>query len=138
MTTRLGAFGLAAILLAACTRPADPPRADLARTESPRPPSPPADSPPGFVNRVWKVSQSSGVEPGTYYVFLSDSTLLITSAHGTPALGRWRQAGDTLSLVEEGIPHMGTVVRLEANEFAIRLAEGGTPLDITFIPGARP
>lgn len=134
----LGALGLAAVLLVACAPTANSPRAESPRAESSRSSCPPADSSPGFVNRVWKVSRSSGVEPGTYYVFLSDRTLLITSPHGTPALGRWRAAGDTLTLVEEGIPHAATVVSLGANGFVIRLAERGTPLDITFVPGATP
>ncbi len=56
----------ATLLLAACSQPA----------------------PPAFANKVWKALTSSAVEPGTFYVFLSDGTLLITPAHGTSALGR--------------------------------------------------
>jgi hypothetical protein len=109
------------------------------------PPSPPAqqtssaavDSVPAFTNRIWKVSRSSGVEPGALYVFLSDSTLLIASAHGTPLVGRWTYRGDTLTLVEEGIPHRATA-RLAGAEFGIRFVDRGAPLEITFTPGGAP
>ncbi|MBA2458354.1 MAG: Gmad2 immunoglobulin-like domain-containing protein [Gemmatimonadales bacterium] len=98
--------------------------------------SAPADSLPAFVNRVWKVSRSAGVERGQLYTFLGDGTLLIASFHGTPMLGRWSYRRDTLTLVEEGIPHPATVLRLQADTFSIRIHGPKTPLDITFTPGA--
>ena len=59
---------------------------------------------PGFVNRVWRVSESSGVAPGTLYVFLSEGTLLVTSPQSKPALGSWRTEAGVLTMVEEFIP----------------------------------
>jgi hypothetical protein len=96
------------------------------------------DSAPAFVSKLWKVSRSSGVEPGTLYAFFADGTLLITSSHGTPALGRWEYSGDTLTLIEEGIPHPATVQRLLADTFAIALRDRGAPLDITFVRETAP
>ena len=61
----------------------------LACSPSSRPPEPPA----GFVNRVWKVSESSAVAPGTLYAFLSEGTIVIASEHGTPSFGRSTGAG---------------------------------------------
>lgn len=113
----------AVLLLAACSRPAPP--AEAAR----------ADSTPGFANRVWMVGEKSAGDPGAFYVFLSDGTLLITSRHGTPSLGRWRYAGDTLTLVEEGIAHPAAVLRQETEELAIRFSGPGEPFEITFVPG---
>lgn len=89
---------------------------------------------PSFVNRVWKVERSTGIQPGAFYVFLSDSTLLIASAQGTPALGRWTYAGDTLTLIEEGIAHRATVTKLTSEELSIVLAGRGDSLAITFVP----
>ena len=40
-----------------------------------------------LVNRVWKVDDASHVAPGQLYVFLSEGTLVIASAHGTPTVG---------------------------------------------------
>ncbi|HUQ15100.1 MAG TPA: hypothetical protein VM094_03525 [Gemmatimonadales bacterium] len=96
------------------------------------------DSAPAFVNKLWKVSRPSSVEPGTLYVFFADGTLLITSSHGTPALGRWEHRGDTLTLIEEGIPHPATVRRLLADTFAIAFQGRGAPLDITFVRETAP
>ncbi len=51
------------------------------RNQSPRPsPNPVTGSTPGFIDKVWRVSESSAVAPGTLYLFLSEGTLLITSA----------------------------------------------------------
>ena len=93
---------------------------------------------PAFVNRVWKVSRSAGVERGQLYTFLGDGTLLIASSHGTPMLGRWSYRRDTLTLIEEGIAHPATVLRLQADTFSIRIHGPKAPLDITFTPGAAP
>lgn len=129
------ALALAAgLLLQACSRPG-PPAEQI--VEAPAD-SLPADSLPAFVNRVWKVSRSAGVEKGQLYTFLGDGTLLIASFHGTPSLGRWTYRRDTLTLVEEGLPHPATVLRLEADTFSIRIHGPAAPLDITFTPGAAP
>lgn len=94
----------------------------------------PVDQPPAFANRVWKVDASSAVERGTLYVFLGDGTLLITSAHGTPSLGRWETAGAGLALVEEGLRHPADVLALTVDTFTIRVRSPGQPVDITFVP----
>src|SRR5205809_449155 len=66
----------------------------------------------GFVNRVWRVSKSSSVAPGTLYVFLSDGTLVITSRQSKPALGSWSKKEGGLIMVEEGLPYDVEVLRL--------------------------
>jgi putative lipoprotein len=97
-------------------------------------PSRPADAPGGFVNRVWKVSQSSTVAPGTLYAFLSEGTMVIASEYGTPSLGQWRQRGDTLTLVEEGLPYRTEVLQLARDTFKVRIHNPGEPVEITFVP----
>ena len=91
---------------------------------------------PQFANRVWKVAKGSEGDPGTFYVFLSDGSLLITSPHGTPSLGTWHYSGDVLTMVEEGLPHQATVLRSTLDTFAIRIAGPGQPVLLTFVPGA--
>ncbi len=131
MTTRFVALRPGLILIGvascafACSKPSRTPM-QAARA--------PADSAPSFVNKVWKVSRSSAVEAGALYVFLSDGTLLIASSHGTPSLGRWTFGSDTLTLVEESIPHRASVLRLARSELSIRFTDHGAPLDITFTP----
>ena len=131
----LVAVSLAAgFLLPACTRP-DPP---VERDEKAPHGTALPDSSPEFVNRLWKVGRSSGVEPGTLYAFFGDGTLLITSSHGTPALGRWEYRDRTLTLIEEGIPYPATVRVLQPDSFAITVESPGTPLDITFVRATAP
>jgi hypothetical protein len=129
--------GIAAgLLLQACSRPGPP--AEKAAATQPGVEAAQADSAPAFVNKLWKVSRSSGVEPGTLYVFFAEGTLLITSSHGTPALGRWEYGKDTMTLVEEGIRHPATVQRILPDTLAISLRGRGTPLDITFVRETAP
>jgi hypothetical protein len=87
-----------------------------------------------FVNRVWQVGSSSSGEPGALYVFLSDGTLLITSAHGTPLLGTWKYEGGGLTMVEEGIPYKVDILKLSGDEFRIRSHNPGEPVEIGFVP----
>jgi hypothetical protein len=91
---------------------------------------------PDFANRVWKVAKGSEGDPGTFYVFLSDGSMLVTSPHGTPALGAWHYSGEVLTLVEEGIPHQATILRTTPDTFSIRIAGPGRPVLLTFIPAA--
>lgn len=126
----------AGIFLQACSRPGTPveqasapPAATAAATRA---------SPPAFVGKLWKVNRSSGVEPGALYAFFADGTLLITSSHATPAIGRWAYRGDTLTLIEEGIPHPATVGRLQEDTFAITIRGPRELLDITFVRETAP
>jgi hypothetical protein len=91
---------------------------------------------PDFANRVWKVAKGSEGDPGTFYVFLSDGSMLITSPHGTPSLGTWHYSGEVLTMVEEGLPHQATVLRATPDTFAISVAGSGQPVVLTFVPGA--
>lgn len=128
------ALSLAAgVILQACSRPSPPVEQGSAAPAAAAP-----DSTPAFVNKLWKVSQSSGGEPGALRVFFADGTMLMTSSHSTPALGRWQYRGDTLTLIEEGIPYPATVQRLQADTFAITLRSPGEPLDITFVRETAP
>lgn len=90
---------------------------------------------PDFVNRVWKVARGSEGDPGTFYVFLDDGSLLIASPHGRPSLGSWHSSGDVLTMVEQGMPRQASVQRSTPDTFAIRIAGPGQPVQLTFVPG---
>jgi hypothetical protein len=68
-------------------------------------------------------------------VFLADGSLLITSPHGTPSLGTWHYSGEVLTMVEQGLPHQATVLRLTPDTFSISIAGSGQPVVLTFTPG---
>lgn len=95
---------------------------------------PQADPAVAFANRVWKVSRSSSGSTGDLYVFLSDSTLLVASFHGTPALGRWSYGRDTLTVVEEGVAYRAKVLGLSRDQFNIRMYSLRDSVELTFVP----
>jgi hypothetical protein len=99
-----------------------------------RRPAEAAGAAPSFVNRVWRVSKSSGVAPGTLYVFLSEGTLLITSPNSKPALGSWKYEGGALVMVEESIPYKTDIVGLSAGELRLRSHNPGGSVEITLVP----
>ena len=123
---------LATVALAACAR------SDPARDRSPAVGDAAAGSSadtaatPTFADCVWRVVHSTAGTTGDYYVFLSDGSLLIASAHGTPSLGSWRGSGDSLTVVEEGRPYPTAIRALTADTVAIRLTSPGAPVDLTF------
>lgn len=133
-------FRLAAgLVLAACSKPA-PPTTPASDMPSAVPAAGSGESAahqpvPDFANRIWKVAKGSAGDPGTFYVFLSDGSMLITSPHGTPALGSWHYSGEVLTLVEEGLPHQATVLQATPDTLAIRIAGAGQPVAMTFVPG---
>jgi len=99
-----------------------------------REPTPQPERQATFVDRVWKVAESSSVAPGQLYVFLSEGTLVIASPNGKPALGTWNSEGGTLTMVEEGIPYKVDILGLSETEFRIRIHNPGEPVEIRFVP----
>lgn len=93
-----------------------------------------AEAPATFVNTVWRVSESAQVAHGSLYVFLSEGTLVMASAHGTPAFGKWKQDGGQLYMIEEGIEHKVEVLKLSDNIFRIRSRSNGAPVEMTLVP----
>ncbi len=125
---------LASLLLVAACAPAPDSGPGRAADSSPAGgATQPTESTPALANKVWRVA--TGSDSGAYYVFVSDGTLLIASNHGTPALGRWKQAGDTVTLVEEGIPHPAAILEQSDEALALRLSGRGEPLELRFTRG---
>ena len=132
------------VALAACAAPppaaspATPARAtpapERAASMSAAPAAAPATAPATFVNRVWRVADSTAVAPGQLYVFLSEGTLVMTSPSSTPALGTWRRDGDGFTMIEEGRPLRVDILTLTDQEFRIRSHNPGQPVDIRLIP----
>src|SRR5262245_61869473 len=120
---------ISGLLFSACSRQAVPPEhgPDRARGDS-----------VSFVNKVWRVSSSSSVAPGTLYVFMSEGTLLITSPNSKPALGTWKYEGEALTMVEEGIPYRVDILMLSGDALTIRRKPPGTPLATPLVPPAHP
>jgi hypothetical protein len=140
----LGAVLAAATVSGACKQPAPftvpgssvSPGTSGATQAAPAPKGAAEQAPvPDFANRAWKVAKGSEGDPGTFYVFLSDGSLLVTSPHGKPSLGTWHYSGEVLTMVEEGLPHQATILRTTPDTFAISVAGSGKPVLLTFVPG---
>lgn len=91
----------------------------------------PEPAPPPFINRVWQVVDAADIARGTYYVFVSDNTLLVTAPGATkPSLGRWHFAGGGLVLIEEGFRLPADILEQGEDRFAIRLHRPGGAVDV--------
>lgn len=97
-------------------------------------PTPPSGEQVTFVNRVWRVAESSSVAPGQLYVFLSEGTLIVASPNGKPTLGTWANEAGALTMVEEGIAYKVDILGLNKNEFRIRSKNPGGAVEIRFVP----
>ncbi|HEX7878494.1 MAG TPA: hypothetical protein VF720_03745 [Candidatus Eisenbacteria bacterium] len=129
MTTlrmRVASLLVLVLSLAGCTAPAK-------KEDSPH-----AQKSPGavadFRDRVWRVTESNGVEPGMTYIWKSDGTLAIASPHGTPAFGTWRRNGQRLIMVEEDIEYPVDILESTADHFRIVINNPGTPTELTMVP----
>ncbi len=108
-----------------------------ARTAPPPAAPPPVATPlpagsasPAFVGKVWRVEQSSAVEPGSTYTFLEGGALVMGAPHGTPATGRWSYVDGELTMTEEGVDYPTDIVSLDAQHFTIRSHNPGGAIEI--------
>lgn len=106
------------------------------RVAATEPPASQTVTPPAsFINKVWKVGEPSSIAPGMLYVFLSEGTLVMASPNSTPAFGKWKSEGGTLTtVIEEGISYKVNVVKLSDDEFKITLINPGKPTELRLIP----
>lgn len=118
------------------------PSAPALETPPSMPPDGQADAnAPAFVDKVWRVVSSTGVEPGTSYAFLADGTLVIENPIGNPpGYGKWRYQDGKLTIEEEGIDYPTDILRSDENRLELRSHHPGGTLDITLerMPGATP
>lgn len=118
--------------LAACEKKAAPPEPVPAATAPIARQAPKAE--PSFINKVWAVTDSTAVAPGSLRVFLADGTLVMTSVHEKPALGAWHYEDGHLIVTEEGRDYLTDVLELTDKSFRIRMQNPGEPVEIAFEP----
>jgi hypothetical protein len=87
-----------------------------------------------FVDRAWRVRESSAVAPGTLYVFLSDGTLLVAADKQTPSFWRWTYDKGALTMIEESVAYPTDILTLNDKEFTIRSHNPGEAVLITLVP----
>ena len=132
MKTALRRAGSIAVLLlaAACSREPETASASVAAV----PATPPASVKPGFVNKVWEVSVSTGVAPGTLYAFLSDGTLVITSPNTKAAFGAWAYTNGALTMIEESRDYKVDILKLSHEELRLKSNNPGGSVEILLVP----
>lgn len=90
----------------------------------------------GFINKVWKVNKSNSFAAGQLYVFMSDGTLVITSPNGKPAFGSWANKDGNLTVTEDSIPYKVDILKLNEDEFNIKINDPGNGVEIEFVPAS--
>jgi hypothetical protein len=118
-------FLLCFLVLTACGGSAPP---------QPAPAPPKAAVAPAFVNKAWRVVAPSDIPAGAIYVFLSDNTLLISSATGTPALGRWTMSGPEIVMIEEGMSYRTEILQSTSERLVLRQHNRGGTINLVFAP----
>jgi hypothetical protein len=116
------------LLVAACSKEPEP--VNLAHTPRPYP----ANVKPGFINKVWEVSLSTGVAPGTLYAFLSDGTLVVTSPNSKAAFGAWTYKNGKLTMVEEAQEYLTDILSLNHDELRLKSHNPGGSIEIVLVP----
>ena len=128
-------FGLFAVVLAlsACNPPA-PATTNVAPVSAVVPANRPCTPAAPFIDRVWRVRESSAVAPGTLYVFLSDGTLLVAADKQKPSFWRWTYEHGALTMIEESVAYPTDILTLNDKEFTIRSHNPGEAVLITLVP----
>ena len=116
------------VLLVACSQEAGPPEAAEGNKIHP------ANVKPGFINKVWEVSLSTGVEPGTLYAFLSEGTLVVTSPHSKAAFGAWTYKNGKLTMIEQAQEYTTDILSLSHDELRLKSHHPGGSLEILLVP----
>jgi hypothetical protein len=117
--------------------------AACAPTSAP-PPAPPTDeveaAPPAFANRVWRITSPAGRAMGSFYLFLSDGTLVMTSCVETYRLAAWHLAApDRVTIVEDATTsYSADVRRLDPQRLELRLHLKSEIVDLGLEPATTP
>lgn len=116
------------LLVVGCSKEPEP----VALANTPR--SYPANVKPDFINKVWEVSLSTGVAPGTLYAFLSDGTLVVTSPNSKPAFGAWTYANGKLTMIEEAQEYLTDIQSLSHEELRLKSHNPDGSIEIVLVP----
>ncbi len=107
--------------LVACGPPADP--GELSATREANGVDPGASAREALIDKDWRVTAPEGRPPGSFYVFLSNGTLIMTSCVETYRLAQWTlEPPSSLTITEDPITRYGAdIVRIDERSLALRL-----------------
>ncbi len=92
------------------------------------------------MNTVWRVTAPTSRAPGSFYIFLADGTLVMTSCVETYRLATWQRADeDTLTIIEDrATQYDADVAQPNDRELRLRLKLVSETVDLTLMRAAVP
>ena len=130
---------LFATILAGCT-----PAPDTARSTPVNTPAPPA-TPVGLaggplVSTVWRITSPAGRPLGSFYIFLPNGTLVMTSCVETYRLATWQaETTDRLTIAEDPtVRYIADILALSQDSLSVRLNLRNEQVELTFEPAQAP
>ena len=86
-----------------------------------------------LVNKVWKVTAPAGRARGSFYIFLSDGTLVMTSCVETYRLATWRSdaAGRIAIAEDEAVRYEAEMLELQDRQARLRLDLRNEDVELT-------
>ena len=93
-----------------------------------------------LVNTVWRITSPEGRPPGSFYLFLPNGTLVMTSCVETYRLATWRsETTDRLTIVEDtAVGYTADIQALSGDSLSLRLNLRSEQIDLTFEPARAP
>jgi hypothetical protein len=106
----------------------------------PAPAGPPQPTAPVYTNRVWRIVSPTGRAPGSFYIFLTDGTLVMTSCVETYRLATWRDmAPGRITIVEDPVTtYDAEILRADNARLDLRLHLKQDVLDLRLERAATP
>jgi hypothetical protein len=86
-----------------------------------------------LVNTVWKVTAPAGRARGSFYIFLSDGTLVMTSCVETYRLATWRSdaAGRIAIAEDEAVKYEAEILEIQDRQARLRLDLRNERIELT-------
>ena len=107
-------------------------------------PAPPAAAPGiaagPLVGTVWRIASPTGRPFGSFYIFLPNGTLVMTSCVETYRLATWQTEGtDRLTIAEDPtVSYTADILALSENSLRLRLNLRSEQVEIAFDPAQAP
>ena len=117
-------WACALLLVAGCTSP---------------PPAAPAST-DRLINKVWRITSPPDRAPGSFYIFLSDGTLVMTSCVETYRLATWRADGVSRLMIAEdpGVQYPAEIRDVRDREAHLRLILKSEQVELTLTQADAP
>ena len=92
------------------------------------------------MNTVWRITNPAGRPLGSFYLFLPNGTLVMTSCVETYRLATWRaESTNQLTIVEDtAVEYTADIQALSENSLSLRLNLRSEQVEMAFEPAQAP